>query len=131
MRAATATTAALVAVEPQLFVSDLQAACDFFTGTLGFTVAFLYGTPPFYGQVRRDRIGLNLRHVDTAVIEPARRDREDLLSACVTVGDVEALYREYQAAGAPFHQALHTEPWGARTFTVKDPDGNLLLFAGA
>jgi hypothetical protein len=29
-----------------------------------------------------------------------------------------------------FFQRLETEPWGARNFVVKDPDGNLLLFAG-
>jgi hypothetical protein len=40
------------------------------------------------------------------------------------------LYLEYQAAGVAFHQTLRTEPWGARTFIVRDPDGNLILFAG-
>jgi hypothetical protein len=25
---------------------------------------------------------------------------------------------------------LKREPWGAHTFIVRDPDGNLLLFAG-
>jgi hypothetical protein len=25
---------------------------------------------------------------------------------------------------------MKQEPWGARTFIVRDPDGNLLLFAG-
>jgi len=28
-----------------------------------------------------------------------------------------------------FHQVLKTEPWGARTFIVRDLDGNLILFA--
>ena len=37
---------------------------------------------------------------------------------------------EFQAAGVPFFQTLRREPWGAKTFIVKDPDGNLLLFAG-
>ncbi|WP_407045994.1 VOC family protein [Mesorhizobium abyssinicae] len=31
--------------------------------------------------------------------------------------------------GARFHQTLRTEPWGARTFIVSDPDGNLICFA--
>jgi uncharacterized glyoxalase superfamily protein PhnB len=35
-----------------------------------------------------------------------------------------------QAAGVRFHQTLRTEPWGARTFIVRDPEGNLILFAG-
>jgi hypothetical protein len=29
-----------------------------------------------------------------------------------------------------FSQTLKKEPWGAKTFTVLDPDGNLILFAG-
>jgi len=36
----------------------------------------------------------------------------------------------YQAAGVRFRQKLKKEPWGARTFIVPDPDGNLILFAG-
>jgi len=122
--------AQLLSVEPQLFVADLQKSCAFFSGQLGFAVAFLYGKPPFYGQVRRDQIGLNLRHVDTPVFYGARRDREDLLAACLNVDDAAALFREFDIHGVSFHQRLKTEPWGAVTFIVKDPDENLLLFAG-
>ncbi|MCC6467052.1 MAG: VOC family protein [Alphaproteobacteria bacterium] len=123
--------ARLTGAEPQLFVADIAASCDFFTRKLGFAVAFLYGTPPFYGQVVRDAARLNLRHVDEPVFPGDIRTREDLLSAAITVDDVKQLYREYQASGAPFHQALRKEEWGAWTFVVKDPDGNLVLFAGA
>jgi uncharacterized glyoxalase superfamily protein PhnB len=51
-----------------------------------------------------------------------------LLSAAITVDDVELLYSEFQAAGVCFHQVLRREPWGAQTFIIKDPDGNLVLF---
>jgi uncharacterized glyoxalase superfamily protein PhnB len=44
--------------------------------------------------------------------------------------DIENLFLELQARGATFFQTLRKEPWGAMTFIVKDPDGNLLLFAG-
>lgn len=116
--------------EPMIFVTDLSAAIAFYTGKLGFGLAFSYGDPPFYAQVLRDDARLNLRHVDTAPIDPARRDAEDLLAAGVTLDDAEPLFEEFAAAGAPFHQTLRTEPWGARTFIVRDPDGNLVLFAG-
>jgi uncharacterized glyoxalase superfamily protein PhnB len=46
------------------------------------------------------------------------------------VDDIKQLYLEYQSAGVDFHQPLRKEPWGARDFIVRDPDGNLLLFAG-
>ena len=44
--------------------------------------------------------------------------------------DAKPLFVEYQQAGVEFVQTLQSEPWGARTFMVRDPDGNLLLFAG-
>jgi uncharacterized glyoxalase superfamily protein PhnB len=53
-----------------------------------------------------------------------------LLSASITLDDAEPLFLEYQAAGVLFAQPLKTEPWGARTFIVRDPNGNLILFAG-
>jgi catechol 2,3-dioxygenase-like lactoylglutathione lyase family enzyme len=115
--------------EPQLFVADLKAACNFFVDKLGFRVVYLYGEPPFYGQVGRDGAALNLRHVDAPPIDPALVAGKDYLSASITVDDIKALYLEFQSAGVPFHQTLRKEPWGATTFIVKDPDGNLLLFA--
>jgi uncharacterized glyoxalase superfamily protein PhnB len=53
------------------------------------------------------------------------------VSATLTVDEAEPLFREFQKAGVAFRQTLRTEPWGARTFTVEDPDGNLILFAGS
>jgi len=123
----------LTAAEPQLFVSDIKASCDFFTSKLGFTVVFQYGEPPFYGQVKRDGARLNLRCVASPLIDEALRDRESLLSAAITVDtaeDIKQLFLEFQAAGIAFHQPLKHEPWGAKDFIVKDPDGNLVLFAG-
>jgi len=118
----------LTAAEPQLFVADIGASCEFYTQKLGFHLAFTYGDPPFYGQVFRDGARLNLRHLDESPFRPELR--EELLSATITLEDSEPLFLEFQAAGVPFAQPLKTEPWGARTFIVRDPDGNLILFAG-
>jgi len=120
----------LLAAEPQLFVLNIGASCEFYTKKLGFAVAFTYGEPPFYGQVFRDGARLNLRSLDRPGLDAERRDREQLLSASIALDDAEPLYLEYQAAGVMFAQPLRTEPWGARTFIVRDLDGNLILFAG-
>ena len=120
----------LSGAEPQLFVLDIASCIEFYVRKLGFAVAFTYGEPPFYAQVFRDGARLNLRHVDAPIFNPALRDREQVLSATITLADAEALYHEYQAAGVGFVQPLKTEPWGARTFIVRDPDGNSILFAG-
>jgi uncharacterized glyoxalase superfamily protein PhnB len=123
----------LNSTEAQLFVADMNAACNFYTQQLGFTVAFVYGDPPFYGQVTRDQAKLNLRAVGEPVFAGDIREREHLLSASLTVAtsdEIKQLFLSYQAEGVRFHQTLKKEPWGATTFIVIDPDGNLILFAG-
>ncbi len=125
--------ATIVSAEPQLLVADIKRSCGFFCEKLGFSLVFSYGKPPYYAQVGRDAARLNLRCVETSVIEATVRDREELLSASMTVAtadEIKLLYLEFQAAGVPFHQTLKKQPWGAKNFVVKDPDGNLLLFVG-
>jgi uncharacterized glyoxalase superfamily protein PhnB len=73
---------------------------------------------------------LNLRQVDGPVLAGIRHATEQLLAATITLEDAKPLFVEYQQAGVEFVQSLKSEPWGARTFMVRDPDGNLLLFAG-
>jgi catechol 2,3-dioxygenase-like lactoylglutathione lyase family enzyme len=115
-------------VEATLFVSDLDASRRFFEEVLGFTMVFTYGEPPFYGQVARDGVPLNLRYVCEPVFAGDIRQREDLLAAQVGVSGVKALYEEFKAKGATFHQGVKRHPWGAIDFVVKDPDGNLISF---
>jgi uncharacterized glyoxalase superfamily protein PhnB len=125
--------AGIVCAEPQLLVTDIKRSCEFFQQKLGFSLVFSYGEPPYYAQIRRDAARLNLRSVETPVIEPTIRDREELLSVSMTVAtadELKLLFLEFQSAGVAFHQTLKKQPWGARNFIVKDPDGNLLLFAG-
>jgi catechol 2,3-dioxygenase-like lactoylglutathione lyase family enzyme len=127
------TKAVITSVEPELFVADIKTSCDFFTGKLDFAVAFTYGEPPFYAQVKRDGARLNLRCVDRPVIDPVLRDREQLLAAALnveTAEEIKALFLEFEIAGVSFFQKLKREPWGARNFIIQDPDGNLLAFAG-
>ncbi|MGA7917610.1 MAG: VOC family protein [Candidatus Acidiferrales bacterium] len=123
----------LNSIAAQLFVANIKSSCDFYTKKLGFAVEFIYGDPPYYGQVVRDNARLSLRLVCEPVFVADVRKREQLLSASITVAtsnEIEHLFLNYQAAGVSFHQALKKEPWGARTFVVSDPDENLILFAG-
>ena len=130
---AAATRPILSSIEAQLYVVDVKGSCEFYTSKLGFAVAFVYGDPPYYGQVFRDNARINLRLVCEPVFAGDIRKRENLLSASITVGtarEIKQLFLSYQGAGVGFHQELKTEPWGARTFVVSDPDENLILFAG-
>ena len=131
--AQTATRPTISETAAQLFVADIKASCDFFVEKLGFSIVVLYGEPPFYALLKRDRGLMCLRQVDRPVIDPELRDRESLLSSDMgvdTAEEIKQLYLEFQSKGVTFAQTLRKEPWGARTFIVKDLDGNLLLFAG-
>jgi len=125
--------ATIVSAEPQLFVTDINRSCEFFREKLGFSLVFSYGKPPYYAQVGRDAARLNLRYVERPGIGSTVDDREELLSVSMTVAtaeEIKLLFLEFQSAGVAFHQTLKKQPWGAKNFVVKDPDGNLLLFAG-
>jgi len=113
--------------EPQLFTTDLTRSLAYFTEKLGFEIQFSYGEPPFYAQVARGAAHLNLRLVPKLPMDSP--SGEDYLAASICVDSIKELFLEYQANGVEFSQSLRTEPWGARTFIVADPDGNLILFA--
>src|SRR5580658_6826317 len=123
----------LTSVAAHLYVRDIKASTEFLTTKLGFAVDFIYGDPPFYGQVSRDNARLALRSMDESFFAEDVRQRESLLSASITLAsaeEIKQLWLSYQSAETPLAQSLRTEPWQAKTFVVKDPDGNLILFAG-
>ena len=125
--------ATITGAEPQLLVSDIERSCEFFCQKLGFALVFSYGDPPYYAQVLRGAARLNLRRAGRPLLDLAFRNREELLSASMTVAtadEIKLLFLEFQSAGVAFHQTLKRQAWGAKTFVVKDADGNLLLFAG-
>ena len=121
----------LLHAEPQLFVSDIEASLRFYRDQLGFAVAFSYGEPAFYAQVCRDGARLNLRHTDRPPFDAEFcRAEPDPLSATIAVDAAKPLFLEFERNGVAFQQRLRAEPWGARTFVIRDPDGNLICFAG-
>ncbi|QDU72256.1 VOC family protein [Mucisphaera calidilacus] len=115
--------------QPQLPASDVEALAAFYKDKLGFTIDYLYGDPPFYALVSRDGAHLNLRKLSTSVINREAQHQEQLLSAAIPTLNVESLYEEFQKQAVEFFQPLKQQPWNAKDFIIKDPDGNLLCFA--
>lgn len=114
---------------PVLFVADVQASAEFYAKTLGFSIDFLHGQPPFYGSVSRDGACLHLKFVHEPVLAVGAEDREGFICAFIEVEPLEGLYTEFVDAGATFDQTLTTQAWGGRDFIVRDPDGNGVCFA--
>jgi catechol 2,3-dioxygenase-like lactoylglutathione lyase family enzyme len=115
---------------PVIFVADVKASAGFFRDTLGFSIDFLHGQPPFYGSVSRDGACVHLKFVHEPVLAAGAQDRDGLINAFIEVENVKALYAEYMAAGATFDQKLKKQAWGGRDFVVRDLDGNGICFVG-
>ena len=111
----------------QIFVRDVDRSAAWYEDVLGFDIDYRYGDPPFYAQVRRDVVALNLRRTETSPWSVNSAD-EDLLAARLEVDDVKSLFLELRDAGASIHHRLRAEPWGQLTFVVRDPDDNLISF---
>jgi catechol 2,3-dioxygenase-like lactoylglutathione lyase family enzyme len=123
-------TLRLTRAVPVIFVTDVVTSAGFFNTTLGFSIDFLHGEPPFYGSVSRDGATIHLKFVHEPVLAVGPEDRDGFINALIEVDNVTGLYTEFVAAGATFDQELMDQPWGGRDFIVRDPDGNGICFVG-
>jgi uncharacterized glyoxalase superfamily protein PhnB len=123
-------TPRLTRAVPVIFVVNVQASAEFFRDTLGFSIDFLHGHPPFYGSVSRDGACVHLKFVHEPVLAVGAQDRDGFITAYIEVENVKALYAEYVTAGATFDQKLKKQAWGGRDFIVRDADGNGICFVG-
>jgi len=116
----------IVHVTPFLLVSDLDAALDFFTRVLGFTVPYQVA---IYAYLALDAAGLRLLAERTAT--PVTREHART-TVYIDVNDVDALYAELQPRLATLPaddvQAPVNQDWGMRELSVRMPDGHWLTF---
>ena len=124
----TSSSPRLTRAVPVILVASVKASAEFFRSTLGFSIDFLHGQPPFYGSVSRDGACVHLKFVHEPVLDVGAQDRAGFITAFIEVENVKALYAEYLAAGATFDQRLKKQAWGGRDFIVRDPDGNGICF---
>ncbi len=123
-------TPRLTRAVPVIFAANVKTSAEFFRNTLGFSIDFLHGEPPFYGSVSRDGACVHLKFVHEPVLAVGAQDRDGFITAFIEVENVKALYAEYVTAGAMFDQKLKKQAWGGRDFIVRDPDGNGICFVG-
>jgi len=119
----TAITAETVSV--RYLVDDVQAATDFYTTHLGFTVNTAF--PPAFADVLRGNLRLLLSGPassagrpmpDGRVPEPGGWNRIHLI-----VADIDAEVARLRAAGIGFRSAVVDGP-GGRQIVLDDPAGN-------
>lgn len=111
--------ATLSRIAPEIAVSDLKEAIDYYSQKLGFELASELPDGG-YAIVERDGVAIHLFEQSGSAYGPA--------SVHVFTGQLEDLHSELRSRGATICQSIMKKPWGNRDFRVKDSAGNILKF---
>jgi uncharacterized glyoxalase superfamily protein PhnB len=110
---------------PIIAVSDSARAEDYYCRVLGFQKMFAYPPDakiePRYVGVARDGVRLHLQSY--------KPERAGMTDAFLWVDDVDRPHDEIYARGAEVQLPPTNQTWGTRELGVRDPDGNVLVFA--
>ena len=108
-----------------IFVSDFSRAVDFYSKTLGLTLAMRednFG----YASFDSGRISFALAESD----DPSLVGKHTGIG--FIVGDINKSYEEMKAKGVKFDMPPTKQPWGGTLALFKDPDNNVFyLDAGS
>ena len=124
-RRQTPETLRLRSIEPGFTVGDIEQSVRFYTDVLGFVVGERWTDKS--GKLTGARLkagacGLGLSQDDWAKGRD-RRKGEAMRIWCKTVQNVDALAARVVATGGTLTEAPKAQPWGGRSFSLKDPDG--------
>ena len=106
-------------ISPIFAVHDLTAALQFYQRSLGFDLAWSWGTPPDIAAVCRDNVEITL----TSRPDDQRRGAS---SVYLRVSGIDAYFAQMVAAGARIVVPIADRAYGMRDFRVADPSGNEL-----
>jgi glyoxalase/bleomycin resistance protein/dioxygenase superfamily protein len=122
------TKARLTEQAPVLLASNLMTSVEFWKQKAGFS-ARLYGEPPDFAILRRDRVFLMLSQApeDHAIV-PYWKIKDKLWNAYFWVDDAKALYEEFLSAGMPIDYHLGIQSYNVLEFGIQDPDGYDIAF---
>ena len=107
---------------PIITVRDLATAKRFYLDVLGFQLDF--DGPDVVGLLR-DRVQFYL------IVATSQNRRQDpgTGNLVVLVEEVDSVFETCIAAGAEIIIEPDDRPYGQRDFALRDPDGNVLVFA--
>lgn len=115
------TTARFISVSPFLATEDVPSALAFYQDTLGFALAWEWGSPVEMAAVCRDAVEITLTSRPDA--RPPGISR-----LYVAITGIDQYYAGLQQAGVHIVVPLGDRPYGMRDFSIADPFGNELCF---
>ncbi len=118
---------------PVFPVGDVNVAVRWYVDKLGFTPAHVNAEESGeanYAIVRLGDVEIHLLQ-NGFEDEPVRSPAEAMFTLRGSVDDVDELCTRCAELGLVFLRELADQPWGARDFTVLDPDGNRIWIAAS
>ena len=112
-------------LSPILAVPDVLAAVEYYTRVLGFERDWLWKDPPVHGAVHSANVQIQFG------LSAARAEHAPGTQFFLFVDDVERLHALHRGNAAEIISPIENKPWGLREYTVRDPWGYELRFAGA
>lgn len=119
-------------IVPILMVKSVDESIKFYNEKLGFKTDMVLAGPDSVNSFAGISLGNSTFMLGLA------NEGDDISHAGTGVvfmvylpedGDIDAVYADVQAKGLTITEALKTEYWGDRVFSVKDPDGYYLTIA--
>jgi GNAT superfamily N-acetyltransferase len=108
---------------PVFGVYDLTTTLEYYEHILGFANPWKYGDPPGYAGISSGGNHLHFSlHAPDKLVQNAWH--------WLRVEDVRASHEFHKAKGANIVEPLADRPWGVASYTVLDPNGIHLVFAG-
>ena len=112
-------------LSPQLIVSNIERAIQFYTKQLGFELDFRF--EDFYAGIVKDGFFIHLKLGQPELNEiKTKREKEDL-DIVFSVDLVDELYHDLTSKSIEITQPLIERDYG-KEFHIADPDGNFLAF---
>ena len=109
---------------PILASADIQASVMFYEEVLGFTNPWTMGDPPSFGGVSMGAVSIMFN------LQPELASKVHGHEHWLNVKDADELYAQHLGRGAKIVSEIKDQPWGFREYTVEDPSGYHLRFAG-
>ena len=104
---------------PSLVAPDVRAAAEFYTGKLGFSLAFTWGDPPTIAGLLLDQVQI---FIEKGTPAPAG------CALYFVVGDADELFAFHRANGIEIVTTPADQPYNLRDYAVRDLNGYTLTF---
>ncbi len=104
-------------IAAMLPVKDIDHACAFYEGVLGFRRTFQNGSPVGFVILKRDGAELHL------TLQPKHK-APTFNVAHMMVGDADAFHTICEEQGLRIVKRIQDKDYGLRAFVFEDPDGN-------